>query len=127
MESIKQCIEDLSSKLDAKMAEYQQTLQATTSPTSNIAAQFSIFRSFVLTGMESLQLQLKMLTNQVDELEMRRRRKILLVHGIPETANENTTSAAVKALSDHIKIPELECAAVSRSQRLGRLAAGKMR
>lgn len=127
MESIKQSVEDLASQFDTKLAEYQQTLLATASPTSNIAAQFNIFRTFVLTGMESLQLQLKVLTSQVDELEMRRRRKILLVHGIPETANENTTSATVKALSDHIKIPELECTAVSRSQRLGRMAAGKPR
>lgn len=127
MESIKQSIDDLASQLNTKMAEFQQTLQATSSPTSNIAAQFSMFRTFVLTALESLQLQLRVLTNQVDELEMRSRRKILLVHGIPETSNENTTSAAVKALSDHIKIPELECTAVSRSQRMGRLAAGKPR
>ncbi|CAH2095794.1 unnamed protein product [Euphydryas editha] len=51
---------------------------------------------------------------------MRSRRKILLIHGIPETKNENLTSVVIKVLTDHLKVPELSCTAVSRSHRMGR-------
>ncbi|XP_046976461.1 uncharacterized protein LOC124542568 [Vanessa cardui] len=130
MEAIKQSIEELSLHFNTKMAEFQHNLQTAipaTSPTSNIAAQFTTFRNFVLSALESLQLQLSVLTKQHDLLEMRSRKKILLIHGIPESTSENVTVTAVKMLSQHIKMPELVPAAIRRSHRIGRPTKDKPR
>lgn len=125
MESIQHTIEELTRHLNLKMTEFQQNLQAsylTSSPTSNIAAQFSTFRIFVLSALESFQKQVVILTKQQELFEMWSRRKNLLVYGIPEK-KENTTCSAIKALT----MPDLSFNDVSRSHRLGKLIKGKPR
>ena len=60
MEAIKQSIQELSQHFQSQMAEFQQNLSSAipvASPTSHITAQFSAFRSFVLSALEGLQLQ----------------------------------------------------------------------
>lgn len=73
MESIQHTIEELTQHFNLKMTEFQQNLQAsnlTSSPTSNIAAQFSTFRIFVLSALESFQKQVVILTKQQELFEM---------------------------------------------------------
>ena len=73
MDSIKQSINDLALHFSTTMAEFQKNLSTAipaTSPTSNLAAQFSSFRTFILSALENLQLQVKYLSEQQDRLEM---------------------------------------------------------
>ncbi|CAH2066661.1 unnamed protein product, partial [Iphiclides podalirius] len=74
------------------MDEFQKEVRTSipaASPSSNINAQFSAFRTFVLSALENLQLQLQLLSRQQDEMEVRMRRKMLLLHGVPEVRDEN--------------------------------------
>lgn len=131
MESLKHTIFELRDHFDTKMAEFQKNLQSAsipaTSPISNIAAQFSVFRSFVMGALEGLQLQLGLLAGKYDELEMKSRRKILLVHGIQESKSDKLVSGTVKILSEHLKVPELKVEDMSRCHRLGRSSSDKPR
>lgn len=129
MESIKHSIAELTQQFNTQMTEFQKQListNSTASPTSNLAVQFNMFRSFVLTALEALQQQVQLLTKQCDSLEMHSRRKILLVHGIAED-KEDTASHVIQALTEHLKIPELCIDDVSRCQRLGKISPGKPR
>lgn len=120
---MKQTIAELSEHFNSRMAEFQKNLQASaatpTSPPSNIAAQFGAFRSFVLAALEGLQLQLDILTRKQDEMEMRSRKKILLIHGIQENKNEKISSVVSKVLSEHINIPGINEDSICRCHRLG--------
>ncbi|XP_039745118.1 uncharacterized protein LOC120634791 [Pararge aegeria] len=130
MESIKKSVDDLSLHFHKTMAEFQQNLQSAipaTSPTSNIASQFSSFRNFVMTALNSLQGQLELLSQQMDEQETRSRRKILLFHGVPETAKEDVPATVVKILKDHLQMHELSVAAISRCHRIGQTGGDKPR
>ncbi|CAK1599815.1 unnamed protein product [Parnassius mnemosyne] len=60
-------------------------------------------------------------------MEMRSRRKILLVHGIAEDKKENTSSSVVKILSDHLKVPGITTDSIGRSHRLGQPGTDKPR
>lgn len=130
MEAIKQSIQELSQHFNSQMAEFQQNLSSAipaASPTSHIAAQFSAFRSFVLSALEGLQLQVNILSKQYDLLDLRTRKKILLVHGVPEERNSADSAIAVKVLSNHLKMPDLELGDISRCQRLGTITSDKPR
>lgn len=130
MEAIKQSMEELSQQFNTKMAEFQQNLSSAipaASPTSHIAAQFNTFRSFVLSALEGLQLQVSILSKQYDILDMRSRRKILLLHGVPEEGSESASTVSVKVLSNHLKMPELDVDDISRCQRLGTTTSNKPR
>ncbi|XP_047543218.1 uncharacterized protein LOC125075549 [Vanessa atalanta] len=130
MDSIQNSIAELSEHFNARMAEFQRNLQNSipaTSPTSNITAQFNSFRSFVLTALDGLQQLVDILTRKYEEMEMRSRRKILLLHGIPETKNEKVCSVAIKTLNDHLKLSNISVDTVKRCHRLGQFNADKPR
>ncbi|CAG5039036.1 unnamed protein product [Parnassius apollo] len=121
MEPIKKSVADLTEHFNLRMVEFQKDLKSAipaTSPNSNINHQFNTFRSFVLTAPENFQLQVELLSRQKDNMEMRHRKKILLVHGVKENKKENTSACAVKVLSDYLKIPGILSESISRSHRL---------
>lgn len=130
MESIKHSMVELTQHFNSKMEEFQKNLNSssnTTSPTASIAAQFNAFRSFMLNALEGLQLQVQLLTKQCDNIEMRSRRKILLLHGVSEEKKEDTASQAIMVLSKHLKMPDICTDDISRCQRLGKSTIGKPR
>lgn len=130
MESIKHSMVELTQHFNSKMEEFQKNLNSssnTTSPPTNIAVQFNVFRSFMLSALEGLQLQVQLLTKQCDNIEMRSRKKILLLHGVSEDKKEDTEAQVVKVLSEHLKISNFCVDDISRCQRLGRTLSGKSR
>ncbi|XP_046976346.1 uncharacterized protein LOC124542442 [Vanessa cardui] len=130
MDSIKHSIAQLTEHFNSKMAEFQQNLNSNmpaASPTSDIVSQFNAFRSFVLTALEGLQLQVELLSKKCDQMEMRSRRKMLLVHGVPEAKKENLSAYVSQLLSEHLKLPELSVDSISRCHRLGSSAPEKPR
>ena len=130
MDSIKHSIDELTQHFNLQMAEFQKSLinvNNTASPTTNITAQFNTFRSFVLNALEGLQLQVQLLTKQYDNMEMRSRRKILLVHGVAEERNEDTASQVIQVLANHLKVSDFCADDISRCQRLGKISSGKSR
>ncbi|XP_046967559.1 uncharacterized protein LOC124544239 [Vanessa cardui] len=130
MDSLKKSLLELTETFNTRMAEFQKDLKAVspaTSPTSNINAQFLTFRTFVLSALESLQVQVELLTRQQDEFEMRSRRKIILIHGVPEEKKENTSSLVTKILSEHFKFSQFSPSDYTRCHRLGSSAGNKPR
>ena len=133
MDAIKHSIQELSQQFNSKMTEFQQNLNSctssvpATSPTSHLATQFNTFRSFVMSALEGLQMQVQLLSKQHDQFEMRSRRKILLVHGVAEDKKENTSAAVIQVLSEHLKIPDLSVNDVTRCHRLGTTSSNRAR
>ncbi|CAG4960643.1 unnamed protein product [Colias eurytheme] len=107
------------------MLEFQEDLKKTStttslaSPPTRLASDFTAFRSFVITSLQCLQTQVDCLYKLYDNQEMRSRRKILLLHGVPEHKDENVTSETLNVLSTHLKLPNLSSNGVSRCHRLG--------
>ncbi|CAH2208260.1 jg19013 [Pararge aegeria aegeria] len=125
LESIEHSISTLTEHFNTRMAEFLHVIQTSipaTSPTSNIAAQFGTFRVFVLSSLESLQLEVQVLSKQCDVMETR---KMLLVHGVPEVQKENVSTTVVKVLSQQLGMPEFTETRLSYCRRLGRQKDGK--
>ncbi|CAG4956538.1 unnamed protein product [Colias eurytheme] len=128
MDSVQHSMMEMTATFNKKMAEFQRDLQnissnnsqpASNSPTSKLAAEFNAFQSFVLSSLKTLQTQITFLSNQYNKLEMRSRRKILLIHGVPEDSKEFPSKLAIKILTDHLKNLDLTEDAISRCHRLG--------
>ncbi|KAJ0176642.1 hypothetical protein K1T71_007821 [Dendrolimus kikuchii] len=68
---------------------------------STLATDFLNFKSFFLKSLQSLQDQILKLSQSVDNLEMRSRRKILLLHGVPEEKQEDTAESPFLAIPLH--------------------------
>lgn len=122
MEAIRNTLEELTVVFNTRMAEFQDELKGAipaTSPTSNINSQFHSFRAFVLTALKNIQLQVEVLSRQQDELEMRSRKKILLLHGVPEVDKEDTSACVSRLLSERFGISQVASNSFSRCHRMG--------
>ncbi|CAG4930685.1 unnamed protein product [Colias eurytheme] len=131
MESLKQSMVDLTITFNKRMADFQKKMEnpapASTDTSTQIAAEFNLFRAFVTTSLECLQSQLDILMKLYDQQETRSRRKMLLIHGVPEKSQENPSLLVCDLLSKHFKLPNLSEESISRCHRLGRMQESKPR
>ncbi|XP_050362988.1 uncharacterized protein LOC126781909 [Nymphalis io] len=123
MDQLQKSIEQLAATFTAQMNEFQREFRssipaATTS--SNIHAQFSAFRAFVMTALQNLQMQLQIRSRQQEEMEVRSRRNMLLVHGVPQVHNEDPAEIVCKVLRERLSLAEIIVSNVKRCQRLVR-------
>ncbi|CAG4938537.1 unnamed protein product [Colias eurytheme] len=125
LQGIKESMAQMSEMFNKRMIEFNEDLKKTStttslaSPPSRLASDFTAFRSFVITSLQCLQTQIDCLYKLYESQEMRSRRKILLLHGVPENNDENVTSQTLNILSTKMKLPNLSINGVSRCHRLG--------
>ena len=72
-------------------------------------------------------MQVNLLSKKFDNMEMRSRRKILLIHGIPESKKEDVTQVTVNELSSRLKDDNLTLEIVTRCHRMGKNTPNKPR
>lgn len=131
MDQLKQSLTDLSDIFGAKMTAFQDALNkgaaGTMSPSagSGLQAEFNEFRSFVVLALTTLQRQVDLLSRDMDAMEMRSRRKMLLIHGMPEVGKEDTTAAVVEVLTKYSI--DVGCGDIGRTQRMGRPVKARTR
>lgn len=94
---------------------------------SSLSAEFSSFKAFTLSALRALQDQLEVHARSIDQLEMRGRRKILLMHGVPEDQKEDTISVVASTVASKLKMPQFTSADISRCHRMGRPSSNKPR
>ncbi|KOB70711.1 Uncharacterized protein OBRU01_15564 [Operophtera brumata] len=84
------------------MDQLKDRIDKTSSPpsatVSNLAVNLASFTTFVMGALQLLQDQLQVISSEVDGMVMRSRRKILLLHGVPEVAKEDTAEVIVKTV-----------------------------
>ncbi|XP_063542674.1 uncharacterized protein LOC134751220 [Cydia strobilella] len=128
MESIKQSMSEMAEDFKKQMAAFQSEIDkaAPSSPTvASVSADFSTFRRFILGSLDALQKQVNFLGQQLDQQEMRSRRKMLLLHGVPESEGDSPASA-VELLNRHLE-SKLSVDDVRRCHRVGRPHNNRLR
>lgn len=132
MDAMKQSFAELSKPFHLKMAEFQKSLDAAaqsqdTSTIRDISKEFSTFKSFIMDALQSLQGHINVLSMQIDKMEMRSRRKMLLIHGVPESKEEEVSSTIFKLFSEHASDAGVTKNSISRCHRMGRTNSRKSR
>lgn len=127
METLKQSMMEMMEHFNSQMTAFQQELrnsQGSSSSTARLDGDFMAFRSFISSALTNLQQQLEVLTQEVDHLDMRGRRKVLLVHGVAEDKEEDTSAVVVRVVRERMKIPEFCASDIRRCHRMGRASSG---
>ncbi|VVC96888.1 unnamed protein product [Leptidea sinapis] len=122
IDSFQKSLVDMTTAFAIRFEQFENNLQnikntaAASNNNSNVndvAGDFYAFRSFVIASLSTLRRQVELLS--------RSRRKMLLVHGIPEHSKEDTSAAVVKNLTEHLKTPKLDVTSISRLHRVGKI------
>lgn len=132
MASSKQNFDEISTEFYNKMAEFQKKLDTATQSQAvhtinSIAEEFASFKLFIMSSLRTLQQQIDGQAKQIDKMEMRSRRKMLLVHGIPESKSEDISGSLLKLFTDHVHTVEVTAVSISKCHRLGRFNSNKTR
>ncbi|CAG4959489.1 unnamed protein product [Colias eurytheme] len=129
MDSLQQSLAEMTVMFNTRMAEFQNSLLGTntTSTNTSLAEDFSLFRNFVVSSITLLHKQISLLFKIQDQQEMRSRRKMLLVHGIGEEKDEDSSSILIKNLSYKMPDAGLSAASISKCHRIGTSKGNKPR
>lgn len=133
MEDIRSTIESLSQSFSARMAAFESELgknNVSPSPPSSLstlAAEFHTFRSFVMDTLKNIEKQVTVLVTECDNIEMRSRRAMLLLHGVPEKKDEDTMAVFLDVASQHFSSATIDSKVICRVSRLGRARQGSPR
>lgn len=124
MEGIQQSMAQLTDTFNKKFAEFevrQQKLSApSTSTLSTLEEEFLAFKTFTLNALRALQTQVELISLENDRLEMHSRRKILLIHGVPEQQKEDTLATVVETIVSKLKLMDFNTSNISRCHRMGK-------
>lgn len=123
MDTIQEAMNQLAAVFTERMAALEGELHKgppAAATTSALSTDFFNFKSFILKSLRSLQEQIDLIQQSIDKVEMRSRRKILLIHGVPESRQENTTSVVSNIIVEKLKLNELNTADIRRSHRMGK-------
>lgn len=128
LEVMAKSMDQLKSMFRQEMDQLQDRINKTSSPPSvtipGLATDLASFRTFVMGALQLLQDQLQVISSEVDSMEMRSRRKILLLHGVPEDSKEDTAEIIVKTVVQKLKLNDFTKTAISRCHRMGRSTTG---
>lgn len=105
-------------------AQFSKSSASSVSVTS-LFTEFTAFRAFVTQALQLLQGQVEALSLNMDRLEMLGRRKILLLHGVKETRDENVADIVVETNSHCFDGRDFTTNDIRRCQRLGRTTSTK--
>lgn len=113
------------------MASFESELKKSSGPPqptlSSLSSEFELFREFVLATLKNLELQVSVLISECDDMEMRSRRAMLLLHGVPESKDESPAESILKVASQHLAVVKLCEADIVRASRLGKTRTDKPR
>lgn len=129
METLQTTINGLATIFQEKMAHFESRLDnASTSggKTGGITEEFASFKTFITEALHNLQQQVVLLANMCERQEIRSRRKMLLLHGLPEKKQENISDTVTDLIEKKLKVT-IDVLAISRCHRLGRPNTNKPR
>lgn len=114
---------------NTKMANFQLDLQrANGSPTvTSLATDFNTFKSFITGALNSLQRQVQLIAQQQDHFEMHTRRKIILLHGVPEEDKEDVSKHVAKLAVERLRLTDFTTGDIGHCHRLGQATGDKPR
>jgi hypothetical protein len=108
MEGVKQSLSEMMALFNARMSSFEADLHKTPSAagtgTSSLASEFALFKAFIMESVKALQNQVELLAHNVDRVEMQGRRKILLLHDVPEVKSEDLSATVSQFCRDRLKV-----------------------
>ncbi|KAJ8720538.1 hypothetical protein PYW08_006003 [Mythimna loreyi] len=127
MEALKHTMTEMMSLFENRMSNFEAELHNNPEPGTpvskdSLVSDLKSFKKFILKALECLQKQVDLLALGLDNLEMRGRRKMVLLHGVTEQAKEDTALVITEVVRCHLKLTDFTVGNIRRCHRMGRQA-----
>lgn len=119
-------MDKLEKLFSSRMRDYEEKLLKVTTATGSaqpdisvLSREFHDFKSFVWQTLSTMKTQIELLTLGLDRHETAMRRKVLLLHGVPEKSNEKLHEVVLNILTDKMKLSDISLENLHVCHRLG--------
>ncbi|XP_022829268.1 uncharacterized protein LOC111358378 [Spodoptera litura] len=127
VEAVSGTLAEMRAEFKERMSRFEAGHSSTPSKlasggTSGLAQDYWAFKRFIFDALDCLQRQMEFFVRDMDAQEMRGRRKMLLIHGVPENKNENTSLVVASVVQEKLSMGNFSTSDVRRCRRVGSFA-----
>lgn len=125
---VNESLQNITSFFHSRMEDFEKALHQHTvmaipgsqlQTVKALSADYQQFKTFVVNAVRTLKMQLDLLNTSFDQLETHSRRKVLLLHGLPEDSKENVAAKVHEVLSSKMKLMQARPEDIEACHRLG--------
>lgn len=130
LSQLKKGMDELTAMFTEKMSAFEESLGSTSQSkdTASIACEFRNFKSLMWKTVSGLNAQMKLVHQLLDDSEMRARAKVLLVHGLVESRDEDISDKLLTMFKDKLHLHNISSQVLVSCHRLGsNIITGKPR
>ncbi|XP_022814837.1 uncharacterized protein LOC111358070 [Spodoptera litura] len=122
MDDFTRIVFEMSSMFKQRMADFEEE-HKNNAATPGLSPEYIAFRTFIMQALSVFQQQVNFVVQSMDNMQMRSRRKILLLHGVSESEpkEEDTTQVVVQVVKDRLKL-DIKPSDIKRCHRMGRVS-----
>lgn len=120
---------NVEASLVKRLADFEKQLKCAKDEVSltTLSSEFAAFKEQVFGILQLLRQQIGELIESIDAVEMRHRRKCLLINGVPEKPSQNLFNDLVEIFRSKFELKDSSCDDFKSVSRLGRQTEGKTR
>lgn len=114
-------LSDMSELFTTRMASFEDSLKSRSNPQdiTSLATDFTNFKMLIWKAVAGLKTQLDLVAGTLDDIEMKSRANILLLHGVQEEEEEDLSELCVRLCKDKLSIVGITKKSFSACFRLG--------
>ncbi|KAI5643958.1 hypothetical protein NE865_04134 [Phthorimaea operculella] len=115
-------MDNLAALFTSKLAHFEKSIPPAPQDNSTLVSEFNEFKSFIMAAVSNLKAQIELIYLSLEDIEMRSRSNILLLHGLPEKKDESLIQVIASVCNDKLLISNATASALKSCHRLGKNA-----
>ncbi|KAI8438295.1 hypothetical protein MSG28_010868 [Choristoneura fumiferana] len=125
LSQLQRSLEDMKELFSSRMSAFESASKTSQTEDLGIVEEYHAFKVFIWNAVESLQAQMGLVHKTLEQMEMRSRSAVLLLHGVPEADTEDATATVIRICRDKLGVQDISDGSLYSCYRLGRTRQGK--
>lgn len=116
---LQKSLDDMRELFSSRMTAFEGASTTSQTMDSNLVEEYRAFKMFIWSAVEGLQAQMGLVHKSLEQLEMRSRSAVLLLHGVPEADAEDAAATVLRICQDKVGVQDISDRSLYACHRLG--------
>ncbi|KAI5635166.1 hypothetical protein NE865_12124 [Phthorimaea operculella] len=118
-------MDNLAALFTSRLAHFEKSIPPAPQDNSTLVSEFNAFKTFIMAAVSNLKAQIELIYLSLEDIEMRSRSNILLLHGLPEEKDESLVHGIATVCNNKLQIPNITTSSLKACHRLGKNAGAE--
>ncbi|KAJ2950755.1 hypothetical protein O0L34_g9016 [Tuta absoluta] len=110
---------DLAELFTNKMTQFEKSIPPAPQDHSTLASEFYAFKDFIMSTVSNLKSQIELIYHSLEDIEMKSRSNILLLHGLLEKDDEHLTQHITSMCNNQLQLSHITADSLNACHRIG--------